>query len=193
MSGLNHEQGFSARLIQRVTWKMVGKTAITKDDLEDIRHDLLEDLLKRLPNYRSERGPLRAFITLVVGNKAASILRARSAAKRGGGIPDLSLDREFEDEEGNPTEFHETISADDYIRRTRGTIRSEEERRDLALDVRKIVGKLKPHEQVVCLLLIESDVSGISTVVGKPRSTLRDLIKKLRKDAVQAGLEQYVK
>ncbi|MBU1074443.1 hypothetical protein KKG45_14475 [bacterium] len=193
MTGFNHEQEFAARLIRKVAWKMVGKAAITDDDQHDIRQELWLDLLQRLPGYRQDRGHVRAFISRVVKNKAASILRARSAAKRGGGVPDLSLDWVIGDEDGAPIEFHETLSVDDYLRRTRGTVRSEEERRDLALDVRKIVDRLQPHEQVICLLLIDRDVSNISTVVGKPRSTLRDLIKKLRECGAEAGLEDYFK
>lgn len=170
---------------------MVGKTGLLPDDIPDLQQDLWLELLSRLPSYRPERGGPRAFITLVVKNGAASILKARTAAKRGRGRPCLSLNREYVDDDGGSVELHETISADDYLRRTRGTVRSEEERRDLAHDVRNVINELPPIDRVVCLLLIDQDARGVARVVGMPRSTLRDLIKRLRKISKEAGLERY--
>lgn len=188
---VSHETRFAARLISNVAGRMVGKTGLLPDDIPDLQQDLWLELLSRLPSYRSERGGPRAFITLVVKNGAASILKTRAAAKRGNDRPCLSLHREHEDDDGGSVELHEAISADDYLRRTRGTIRSEEERQDLALDVRKIVSELPPIDRVVCLLLIDQDVCGVARVVGIPRSTLRDLIKRLRLIGEEAGLEEY--
>lgn len=185
------EMAFAARLINKITWRLVGKTGITYDDLPDLQQDLWLDLLERHPDYRPELGNIRAFTTRVVKNKVASILKTRAARKRGKGRPCLSLDKEFEDDDGELTEFHETISADDYLRRTRGPVRTEEERGDLALDVRKVISQLQPHERVVCLLLIDRDVSNVSGVIGIPRSTLRDLIRQLRQNGKDAGLEKY--
>ncbi len=188
---LQDDLAFASRLIHRVAGRMVGKTGLLPDDIQDLQQDLWLELLTRIPNYRPERGGPRAFITLVVKNGAASILKTRAAAKRGKGRPCLSLNREHEDEEGGSVEIHETISADDYLRRTRGTVRSEEDRRDLALDVRHSVDKLPPIDRVICLLLIDEDVCGVARVVGIPRSTLRDLIKRLRKISEEVGLEKY--
>ena len=77
------------------------------------------------------------------------------------------------------------------MRLTCGTVRTEEDRRDLALDVRKVVAKLPPHDRVVCLLLIDRDVCDIANVIGLSRSTLRDLIKKLRWICDKAELKKY--
>lgn len=185
------EFDFAARQISRVVPRLVGKVGIRYDDLPDLRQELWTDLWERLPNYRSDQGHIRAFIVRVIKNKVASILKARAAAKRGNGHPCLSLDWEFEDDDGEVAKLHETISLDDYLRRTRGTVRSEEDRRDLALDVRKMVNKLPPRERVACLLLIDRDVTDVSELMGLPRSTLRDSIKRLRRIAEKAGLRKY--
>lgn len=185
------EMDFAVRLIKKVTRPLAGKTGITLDDLPDLRQDILLDLLERLPGYRPERGHIRAFISRVINNKVADMLKARSAARRGGGTPSLSLNWEFENEDGETVEFHESLSVDGYLRRTRGTLRSEEERRDLALDVRKMVDRLPPPQRVVCMLLVDASVCDIANVVGVPRSTLRDLITRLRVICEDAGLEKY--
>jgi RNA polymerase sigma factor (sigma-70 family) len=174
-----------------VALRLVRRRGLTPDDLPDLEQDLWLDLCERLPDYRPERGHLRAFITTVVRHKAASILKARAAAKRGNGVPLRSLDEEFQDEEGYPDSLHETLSVDDYLRRTRGTVRSEEERRDLALDLRRFVGLLPPELRVVCLLLIDRNVCDLANVVGLPRSTLRDLVKQLRRLGERSELREY--
>jgi RNA polymerase sigma factor (sigma-70 family) len=185
------EFAFADRRIRNSTRRLVGMAGITDEDLKDLRQDIWVDLIRRLPRYRPDRGTRQAFIARVIRNRIASILKSRTAAKRGGGKPALSLNWESFDESGDPVELHESLSADHYLRLTRGVRRSEEERRDLALDVRKVVERLPPHHRVLCLLLIDHDVCNIANVVGIPRSTLRDLIKRLRSLCHDAGLADY--
>lgn len=185
------EKAFVDRRIRSFTRRLVGRAGIISDDLPDLRQEIWADLLERLPNYRAERGHLRGFLARVIRNKVASILKARVAEKRGAGTPDLSLNWEYEDGDGETVELHESLSVDQYLRRTRGTIRSEEDRRDLALDVHKIVNCLPAPQRAVCLLLIDRDVCDIANVIGIPRSTLRDLIKRLRELCDAAGLKEY--
>ena len=184
---------FITRLIDRVARRLVYQKGLTRDDVPDIKQDMWLDLLERLPGYRPDLGHYRAFVSRVVKNKAASILESRAASKRGNGRPCRSLSEEFEDEDGEETEFQETISVDDYLRRTRGTIRTEEERLDLAGDIRQLLDQLPAHHRVVCLLLIDRDVTDIANVVGVPRSTLRDAIKRLQRLGEKSGLKDYRK
>ena len=191
----NHENDYASWKIERATRGIVGKMGITRDDMPDLRQDIWNDLIERRAKFCPELGNIRAFINRIVNNKVASILKERSAAKRGAGIPNLSLDWESEDQEedGDAVDLRERYSVDDYLRLTRGPGRSEEERLHLSLDLRRIIARLQPHEQVICLLLIDQDVSGTSSVIGIPRSTLRDLIKKLRVIATREGLGIYLK
>lgn len=185
------EKAFVDRRIRSLTRRLVGRAGITSDDLPDLRQEIWADLLERLPNYRAERGHLRGFMVRVVRNRLASILKARVAERRGGGKPDLSLNWEYEDGDGETVELHESLSVDEYLRLTRGARRSEEERRDLALDVRRLVDRLPPHHRAVCLLLIDHSVCGAANVVGIPRSTFRDVLSRLRLLCEEAGLEKY--
>lgn len=189
------EWAFARRMINSISCRLIGRAAITIDDLEDLRQDMLCDLCERMSRYRPELGDIRTFITHVVQNKVATILKERRAEKRGGGIPNLSLDWESEDQEEDDdvADLKERYSVDDYLRLTRGPGRSVEEQLDLSFDLRRIITRLQPHEQVICLLLIDQDVSGTSSVIGIPRSTLRDLIKKLRVIAKREGLGIYLK
>ena len=190
---LQQELPFASQLIRKVALRMVGKTRLRAEDLPDLQQDLWLHLLEHMHQYDPSRGHARAFITKVVKNKAATILTARLAAKRGGGSGCVSLSEEFEDEDGEVSERQDIISVDDFLRLTRGTIRSEQARLELAMDVRKIIGQLPPHQRVICLLLIDQDQCAVANVMGLPRSTLRDSIRRLRRIAKEAGLEDYFK
>ncbi|MBK8285791.1 MAG: sigma-70 family RNA polymerase sigma factor [Ahniella sp.] len=170
---------------------MVGKAGLLAADVGDIEQDIWLDLLSRLHTFDPERGHPRAFIRLVAQNKAKSILTARSAVKRGRGKLDLSLNWGPDDGDCEGQELHETIGRDDYLRRTRGPVRSEEERMDLGLDVRRFLARLHPVDRTVCLLLVERGATDVARVVGIPRSTLRGVIDRLRAAADEFGLDEY--
>jgi len=188
---VQEEFGYATRFIRKIAARMVGQTGLLEADIPDLEQGLWLELLSRIPRYNPDRGGPRAFITLVVRNKRASILKARLAAKRGGGCPCLSLNKEIEGDDGETAEMQEGISEDDYLRRTRGAVRSAEDRRDLALDLRRLIESLQPRDRVVCLLLIDRDVRNVARVVGMPRSTLRDLVKRLQRTAEEWGLQEY--
>lgn len=188
---LDSQMSFASRVIKHVAWWMVGKSGLTIDDFPDLKQELWLDLLQRLPSYRPDRGSLRGSIRRIVNNKAATMLEARTAAKRGGGIRFVSLNEESEDEDGVIIERHESLSADDYLRRTRGTTRSEGDRIDLALDLRTLLDRLAPSERALCLLLVDRDVCDVANILGIPRTTLRDVIKRLRVHGDAAGLRGY--
>lgn len=188
---IQEEFDFAARLIHRTAIRIIEKSRLTGADKGDIQQDLWLELLTRLPKYQVHRGHPRAFITLVLKNHAASILKAMTAAKRARGVPIRSLNKVISDDSDDPQELHETISVDDYLRLTRGPVRTEEERLDLALDVREFIAKLPPSDRVVCLLLIERDVTDIAGVIGIPRSTLRDLISRLRSTTEGLGMDDH--
>lgn len=188
---IQNESGFALQVIRSTARRMVGKAGLLAADAGDIEQDIWLDLLGRLHTFDPERGHPRAFIRLVAQNKAKSILTARSAVKRGRGKLDLSLNWDLEDENGDGQELHETISIDDYLRRTRGAVRSEEERMDLGLDVRSFLAKLHPVDRTVCLLLVERGATEVARVVGVPRSTLRGLVERLRVAADEFGLDEH--
>lgn len=188
---IQNESGFALQVIRHTARRLVGKAGLLAADIADIEQDIWLDLLIRLHTYRPERGHPRAFIRLVAQNKAKSILTARSAIKRGRGKPDLSLNWDLDDGNGEGQELHETICVDDYLRRTRGPVRSEEERLDLALDVRRFIARLHPVDRTVCLLLMDRGVTDVAQVVGVPRSTLRGFVERVRTAADDCGLDEY--
>ncbi|MBE0567941.1 MAG: sigma-70 family RNA polymerase sigma factor [Krumholzibacteria bacterium] len=188
---IHEEFNFANRIIRRTAARMIGTAGLVEADVPDLQQDLWLELLTRLPKYRADRGNPRAFITLVVRNRRASIIAERLAKKRGNDKPCLSLDAEKEDAKGNSVPFHEVLSVDDYLARTRGIPRSQEDLRDLCLDVRALVSSLQPRDRVVCLLLIDQDVTNVASSVGIPRRSLRDVISRLRQDAEERGLKEY--
>lgn len=61
-------------------------------DREDVTQDILIAVLQRWPGYSSDRGAPATFLSIVARRIAASMARARTAQKRGGGRSFLTLD-----------------------------------------------------------------------------------------------------
>ncbi|NOX41046.1 MAG: hypothetical protein GXP05_11170, partial [Alphaproteobacteria bacterium] len=52
-------------------WRLRRKLNLPRADLDDLSHDLLVDLLRRLPDFDPERGTLGAFTGIITRNQAS--------------------------------------------------------------------------------------------------------------------------
>ena len=82
---LLHEADMAARRLSR-------RLRLSRDDLADLRQDLLVDLLARLPAFDPERGSIGAFAGLVMANRATRIARGVGRHRRMFGASPASLD-----------------------------------------------------------------------------------------------------
>lgn len=184
---------FAEQLIGKVAARLARLKISSFEDVDDYRQDLMADLWERFPHFDEAKGHLRAFITVVVLHREAATLAAKAAIKRGGRASrTLSLNEECKSEDGEVVERHETVSVDDYLRRTRGPARTEEARRDLAIDLRAFVAGLAPIDRAACDLLMDANPCQVARVLDMPRSTLRDRIARLERLAEEFGLREYL-
>lgn len=188
----HQSDAYAERLIRRIARQLARRPEFRHEETADIRQTLWADLLQRLPRYRPERARLTTFIDRVTKHKAASLIEARRAAKRGNGRRHISLSFEMDDGEGGITELHETISQDHYLRWTRGAVRSEVDRLELAIDLEQAVSLLPAEDRVACLLLVEMNISDVARVLGVPRSTLYGTVYRLRRVFRDLGLHGYL-
>lgn len=182
---------YAEGLIRKIARQLARRPEFRQEDPADIRQALWADLLKRRPRYRPERGRLTTFVRRVVEHQAATLIQARRAAKRGNGLRHLSFSHEMDDGEGGLTELGETISQDHYLRWTRGTVLSEADRLELAFDLERAAFRLPAADRVVCLLLVELNISDVARVLGVPRSTLYGTVYRLRRVFRELGLHKY--
>jgi RNA polymerase sigma-70 factor (ECF subfamily) len=82
---LQHEADFAGR-------RLVRQLQLSRDDLPDIRQDLIADALARLRAFDPERGSLGAFLATVFSHKATRIARQVKARRCLFGAYPISID-----------------------------------------------------------------------------------------------------
>lgn len=85
LSTLIHEADLAARRLQR-------KLRLPAADLDDLRQDLLVDLICRLPGFDKRRGTIGAFANIVLRNQCSRIAIRHHRQHRAQGGTMLSLD-----------------------------------------------------------------------------------------------------
>ena len=72
--------------------RLLRKLRLPRADLEDLRQELLVDLIARLPAYEPDRGTLGAFAGIVLRNQATRIAGKVARQRRLAGGAPLSLE-----------------------------------------------------------------------------------------------------
>ena len=90
---LLHEADIAAR-------RLVRQLRLPRADLDDVRQDLLVDLIARLPAYDSDRGTLGAFAGAILANRATRIANKVRRERRMYGATPISLDEVIPESDG---------------------------------------------------------------------------------------------
>lgn len=179
---------FEEWLIHHKARQLVGKAGFMPSDIDDIRQDLRADALQRLAGFDPDKSQRHSFIALVVTRAVATMLEHRKTAKRGGGRVPLSLNEMVRDGEGNEVELYQTIDAE--IGRPG---RAGQELRELAVDVRAVVNRLPADQRALCRHLRTMSICEAARAIGVPRTTLNELVRKVRAAFEEAGLHDYLR
>ena len=73
---------FALDMVNIKAAELVGKAGFTADDFEDIRQDMLLDLMERLAKYDPSKSNFKLFVTRVIDRKVQNMIRYREAAKQ---------------------------------------------------------------------------------------------------------------
>jgi len=181
---------YAIRIIRHKAKSLIGKKGLTKSDLEDIEHDLIVDLLQRLPKYDSDKATRNTFISRLVERKISNILRYRMAERRDCRREEGSLDFEIEMEETGKVFIRTNlVDADEYEIRIGRRNRSRQEENELRLDVESIIAGLPPHLRHICERLKSMSKADAERELGMAHSTFHDqVIRPLREAFAKAGL-----
>ncbi len=180
---------FAARLIKRKAAQLVGRAGLTATDRKDVEQDLALDLRRRMPRSDPKKGSLEAFVLRLVDNCVATILAARKAAIRDYRRCRQSLSESIEDGEGGRVERAQTLDAEQYLRQTAS--RSDEELRDLRLDLAEAEKALPSELRELSERLRRETPTEIARATGVPRSTIYEAIARIRERFKRHGLDQY--
>jgi len=181
---------YAASLIRHKAKQLVGQAGFTQSDRQDLEQEMVLDLLQRLPHYDPRRAQRNTFIARIVEHKVASILKARTAAKRDYRLHGGSLNEQIDDGDGHAMELVDTVDQEQYLRRIGGGFITEADRRDLRLDLAEIAAGLPPELRSLCDRLRFETVTEISKTTGVPRPTIYDALKRIKARLREAGFSR---
>jgi len=177
LTNLIAEASIAARRLHR---KMVLPAA----DLDDLRQDLLVDLICRLPGFDARRGSIGAFANIVLHNQSSRIAMRMHRQRRAQGGTVLSLDAPIAD----GTEPLGCILAEtDGLAAWHGQDASEADDADLRHDLAHALGDLPDDARGLCISLGTCAIADIISRTGTSRSALYRHIALLRLDLAMRG------
>ena len=172
--------------------QVVRTNGFTEDDFDDIRQELMLDVLKRLGKFNGDKGDVKPFISRLIDNRIASLIKHRHAACRDSRRNQCSLDDWVRDEDWRWVRRDTTISEDHARAHTGQAPRSRQETLQLAMDTAYVMDSLSDDLRDLCVRLRSQTVLEISRETGMSRSSLYERIELLRARFIEAGLDHYV-
>jgi RNA polymerase sigma-70 factor (ECF subfamily) len=154
--------------------RLVRSLPLPQHDLEDVRHELLVDLLRRLRSFLPNRGTLGAFAGKIVKHRAARIA-SRIRRER----------RVFESLEAYMLEAGDDCASFASRDLHRSAILVEIEDR---LDLRHALRGLERTELQLCSALIEATPTEIARSPGRSRAGVYRAIGKIRRHMISNGI-----
>ncbi len=182
---------YELTLIKIKSAKLIGKVGFLPDELEDIRQEIILDLLERLPNYDPAKSARHTFINDIVDNRIADMIEERKAAKRDYHFAPTSLDAATVNENGTRNIDFESAT-EKTLPWNRGIqMLSDFELFELRDDIIRVLEKLPPNLLDICILLMQDNICTVAAETGIPKSTLIDHLKKIRNHFENSGLKNY--
>lgn len=177
-------QEYVDEIIRHKARQLARKAGFSPSDREDIEHELLIAILERWPAFDSSRASARTFVARIIENKAASLIRACQAAKRG-----VRQCTPLNGDAANGAcDFDE-----EQVRARRGIhARSVLEAVALRLDVASVMVDLPDDLRRLCERLLRESVSEAARSSRRHRATLYRAIHELRKRFTDAGIHEYL-
>lgn len=154
-------------------------------DLDDIRQDLLVDLICRLPGFDARRGNIGAFANIVLRNQSSRIAMRHHRQRRAQGGTMLSLDMP----PIGGTEPPGCLLAEaDGLSTWQGQDLCAIEEAELRHDISRVQGDLPENTRSLCVALGTCAIAEIVGRSGTSRSALYRHIARLRLDLAMRGL-----
>jgi len=192
MESRNRYDGVASYAVTKIRYQarqLARSRPFHPSDIEDLEQELMLDLFRRLPAFDPSRASRNTFIARLVENRAASLIKAARAEKRGPDIEHESLQAVvFEGTEGRIA-LGDTISAEQGLWVTGG--RGWDETIALRHDLARAIRRLPPRLAILCARLATDTVTEVSRDTGMSRPSVYDAIARVRKAMTDGGFEAY--
>lgn len=189
MNTNNEVVAYAQTTIKLAARKLIGKCGITPDDLDDIKSEMMLDVLERLPNHDQQKWSYKTFIPRIVSHKVHHILRDRCGEKE-----------VFRGKLQSLEEFFEILIDDYTVELSFKDIVYDHSRFcsdklfDLKLDLKNVISGLTDTQRQCCLAILDGKpLSQIAEESSIPRSTFyKNVINPIREVFKKAGLKGYL-
>lgn len=169
-------------LIEKKVASLARTWGLAPTDADDIRQDLMLDLLERLPQHDPAKAPIALFVAACVHRKIYNLVRSMLVKTRSP-IRD-STDR-MEEDLANTGAPMDTQAAELAGER-------EGHLRDLRVDLAAMMRHLTREEVVLLQDLMSESVTEIARRTGRTRKMIYRVFTTLRQKLADHGLDQYL-
>jgi RNA polymerase sigma-70 factor (ECF subfamily) len=161
------------------------KLALSAADLDDLRQDLLVDVVCRLPGFDKRRGSIGAFANIVLRNQSSriAIRHHRQRRAQGGGM--LSLDAPLS---GGDVPLGCLLAETDGLAAWHGRDRCAATEVETRHDLARALADLPEEARGLCAALGDCAVAELVGRDGLSRSVLYRHLARLRLDLAMRGL-----
>lgn len=149
---------------------------LPRADLDDLRQDLLLDLIRRLPAFDANRGSIGAFAGIVLRNQASRIAARGARERRATGGRLLSLDEPT----GDGTTIGDRLGEADSLSAWHGHCVTVEAAIDARLDLARALGALHARDLRLCAAVTQCPVRVLAERGLGSRATLYRRLRELR-------------
>lgn len=178
LTTLIHEAHREARRLHR-------RLSLPSGDLDDLRQDLLVDLICRLPGYDARRGSVGAFANVVLRNQASRIAMRHHRQRRAQGGAVLSLDAPAA---GSAEPLGCLLAETDGLAAWHGQDRCAAADAETRHDLARALADLPEDVRGLCVALGSCAVADLVGRDGISRSALYRRLARLRLDLAMRGL-----
>ena len=161
------------------------KLRLPAAELDDLRQDLLTDLIARMPGFDPERGSLGAFAGLVMRNRSVRIAETVASQRRLTAGGPMSLDAPVADADRNS--LADQISEADGLGAWHGH-RDYFEQIDGRLDVERAIASMAGRDRSLCAALSDRSVDHLAKAGFGARTSLYRRVRDLRMVLAAEGL-----
>lgn len=182
---------FTCGIIRRKVKQLIGRAGFTRQDREDLEHELFVRVLQSLPKFDPDKAHRNKFVTTVVERHVANILRNKRADKRDHRRIG-SLNVTIEVAEDGPTELADTVGGRELDARLGRYRRSEEELSQLAMDLADLIAGLPENWRTLLELRKTQTMQQVADEMGVPRTTLNDWMRRIRIQCEDTSLRDYL-
>ena len=180
-------------LITQKAQRLVGQYRFTESDKEDVAQTITFDVLHKRSRVHEDRARDMGFLICLVEHAVADLIAARKAGKRDYRREEGALDQWQKDQFGHWGLRGEMIAEENAGRRVGRPATSQEDRRDLAIDMSEATSRLSSrHREIFEQYTVLRSARAVGKAMDLHHSTVCDALAQVKEHFQKSGLQAYL-